>query len=557
MFSGLSSTPTDLFNVAIPILRRPPEKRIDIQEPHRPFTNENIFNVIASNTSSTYISLINRIGLENISFTTFPSKLSFLPAMIFKGTDENGIVLNIDLCSASFDLDKQKVKISEASDFAACLLYGLNKLICSDITDDGILNQYYNSLVIYAYSLLVRNYSRDFDIMRMTDQELASIFYLIAKFICTEFFEFSGNEEAVALGVVNKFFTRDEKRVKFQIDTNQLPDDPANSWDDIFKALDLYDIMPGLSVEDFRNRITRFYGLSGVVAMSAGLEAVSMLNSVNIASSVFHKNLASINPGAIRYISKATTSYLREYIQQQDEEDKINDLSFLDNIITHRKNTKKQNISENSSDSIFHIWTKERVEAEGSKYSIFEYKNVPIFIQMGYNEWDDQPWTSLFLPSDVSNPYDYEGITNNKTNKLTTGKIMWRDLHTSPPDEYLSEMINGDYNHNNNSYGWESLEGTKDLHTAKSIINISKKQKYYLETINNVDCYVMVMYSDSNDKYQRYLRIVQYGIKNIKDSRWLQDGAFIVSASRFVHDYTHFRTLRSAWKYFPMLPPKD
>lgn len=320
MFRRLSSTPTDLFNVNIPVLRRPPEKRINMEESHRPFSDERVMNILASHASSTYVDFAKKIGWNNISITSFPTNLQFLPAIIFKNEENQGIVLNIDLCAAYFDVDKKHIVISDFNDFTSCFLYGLNKLICYEIEDESLLNTYFYSMLVYCYSLLIRNYSRDFDIMNMTDQELGSIFYLISKLICTQYFEFYGNSRAVSLGAVNKFFTKDEKRIKFKIDVDKLPEEEVSSWNDLFTILNQYDIMSGITVEDFRNRITRFYGMIGVVGSSSGVELITLLNSVSISSNVFHRNIKAINPSAVRHITRSTVDYLRDSMEEKNDD---------------------------------------------------------------------------------------------------------------------------------------------------------------------------------------------------------------------------------------------
>lgn len=326
MFKRLSSTATDIFNINIPIFRSPPEKRINIEEPHRPFNDERIMNILASHSSSVYVDFTKNIGWNNISITTFPTNLQFLPAMVFKDEKYQGIILNIDLCAAYFDLDKQHIVISDYNDFTSCLLYGLNKLICYEIEDETVLNTYFFSMIVYIYSLLMRIYSRDFDIMNMRDQELGSVFYLISKLICTQYFEFYGNSRAVALGALNRFFTKDEKRIQFTIDVNKLPEEDISSWNDLFVILTQYDLMGGITIEDFRNRITRFYGMTGVVGISCGLELITMLNSVSISSNVFHRNIKTVNPSAVRNATYVTINYLRDNINKKEEEDEF----FLD-----------------------------------------------------------------------------------------------------------------------------------------------------------------------------------------------------------------------------------
>jgi hypothetical protein len=217
------------------------------------------------------------------------------------------------------------------------------------------------------------------------------------------------------------------------------------------------------------------------------------------------------------------------------------------------------------SEKYFKVWNTDRLKKEFDKFAVFEYKNVPIFIQIGYDNLDEYEngkelvsvWISLYLPSDISDPYDYE---DKRTNELRTGKMMWRDLHTRPDEYIIKESIGGYWDHNNDSYGWESLDDSSDLYTTEYLIKVAKEPKYNImefEQIKNVDCYVVVAYDDDENKYGRMLRIVQYVIKNIRGSKWLKDGQLIVSASQFVHDYTHFRTLRSSWKQFPMIQPKN
>ena len=323
MFISLTNTATDLFNITVPILKYPPEKRINLEELHRPFERiDRIENILASNMSSTYVDYLKQITLNNISMGVFPNEINLLPAIIYITDNVNkGIILNIDVCSAYLDMAKNRIIVKDFNNLTASILFGLTKLILYDANNESILNSLYFAMSAFCYSLLMRCYMRDFDMMRKTDQELGTVFYLIARLICKYYFNFQGNEKAIAFGALRRFFSKEEdSKIKFNIDTDKLPTDNITSWNDIFRILSEYNIMPGITVDDFRNRITRQFGATCTICSASGYELAAMMNTVNIKSDIFFNRVETINPSAIKVAKNAISAHLKEILQTSNKE---------------------------------------------------------------------------------------------------------------------------------------------------------------------------------------------------------------------------------------------
>lgn len=323
MFISLTNTATDLFNITVPILKYPPEKRINLEELHRPFERiDRIENILASNMSSAYVGYLKQITLNNISMGVFPNEINLLPAIIYITDNVNkGIILNIDVCSAYLDMAKNRIIVKDFNNLTASILFGLTKLILYDANNESILNSLYFAMSAFCYSLLMRCYMRDFDMMRKTDQELGTVFYLIARLVCKYYFNFQGNEKAIAFGALRKFFSKEEdSKIKFNIDTDKLPTDNITSWNDIFRILSEYNIMPGITVDDFRNRITRQFGATCTICSASGYELAAMMNTVNIKSDIFFNRVETINPSAIKVAKNAISAHLKEILQTSNKE---------------------------------------------------------------------------------------------------------------------------------------------------------------------------------------------------------------------------------------------
>jgi len=323
MFISLTNTATDLFNITVPILKYPPEKRINLEELHRPFERiDRIENILASNMSSTYVDYLKQITLNNISMGVFPNEINLLPAIIYVTDNVNkGIILNIDVCSAYLDMAKNRIMVKDFNNLTASILFGLSKLILYDANNESILNSLYFAMSAFCYSLLMRCYMRDFDMMRKTDQELGTVFYLIARLVCKYYFNFQGNERAIAFGALRRFFSKEEdSKIKFNIDTDKLPTDNVTSWNDIFRILSEYNIMPGITVDDFRNRITRQFGATCTICSASGYELAAMMNTVNIKSDIFFNRVETINPSAIKVAKNAISTHLKDILQTSNKE---------------------------------------------------------------------------------------------------------------------------------------------------------------------------------------------------------------------------------------------
>lgn len=317
MYDGLYTSPVDIFPVTIPVLQSPPSQAIPLNQQHREFRGERLETIISSYTTSLYLKLIN---WNNIYLIKFPSSLLSIPSVIYKrSADDSGICINTDLSTAKMDVKTNNITMTDHTAFASCVLYGLNKILFNDMDDQQILSDAYHSLCGFVYSLIIRSYVKDFDLSDIMDQDIANAYYLVCKLVSSCYIRVSGNTNALATVTTQKFFLKEDPKTKKKVITarfnvDYLPKDKQISdYHSLFNALDDMDIFPGISLSDFRTRVSRYFSQTLLSAMGNGLDFVAMLASCKIPSEIFSQRILSVRPASINNLNKALHKYIMEY----------------------------------------------------------------------------------------------------------------------------------------------------------------------------------------------------------------------------------------------------
>lgn len=329
MFRGLSINPNDLFPIPIPIWKQPQSNSIPVIAEHRTFHPDKIEAIITTYVQNT--AYLKFLDWSSVYITQFPSNFNVLPSIIFYSPYTQGICVNADLATANFDIEKNQLKIEEYSAFATCILFGINKLLLMDLNDEDHLTNLYSSLCMYVYSIFIRSYIRDYDLKSLSDQELATIYFLFAKLVGLIYFSYSGNLNALASSVTLSFFMKSKiTGTRSRVNTKEFPIDvKVETFNDVFEFLENVNIINGLSIEDFRSKIIRFFSLSTLMCMSSGIELVSMLSSCKIASQVFNNKVSSISPMSTTIVMKTVFKYMSELVEKKSKESDF----YLDNPV--------------------------------------------------------------------------------------------------------------------------------------------------------------------------------------------------------------------------------
>lgn len=329
MYNGFSTSPSDLFPVSIPVLSGIPGQNIPLSTQHRPFRSDRIESIIASHTTTLYLKTIN---WENIVMTRFPSSISMVPAVIYyKDPTHNGVCINMDVATASLDLNANTINISDFTAMATCVLFGINKLLLYTLEDEQILSDFYNAMCGFIYVLIMRMYSKEFDLTGFTDQTIANVYYLIAKMVGTSFMRISGNLNALATVSAQRFFVKPDKNNKLKptlrFSVDRLPRDvDVASFGHLFSYMDRNNIMPSVDIENFRSKIANFFSLSLLAGLGTGLDFASMLCTLRLPSGIFNQRVASIRPASVGMVGRSMNDYL---VQVSNENQEIKERNTL------------------------------------------------------------------------------------------------------------------------------------------------------------------------------------------------------------------------------------
>lgn len=327
MFRGLSTTPSDIFPIPIPIWKTPYSGSVPLADEHREFAYDKIEAIITTYTQNVNYSKF--INWNNVYLAKFPTNFAAVPAIIYSSTYGEGMCINEDVGLIKFDKNKNRVQVNEPVSFATCLLYGISKLILQEMNNEQYLHEFYKAICVFLYVIFIRSYQRDFDIRSFQDQELGTIFFLLSKLASYIYLSVDGNINAVAKAVTLDFFVKGQKYSSLRIDPSEFPDGvDVSSFGDFLTYMDRSKIMTGITLEDFRTRIIRGFSMPALIGMSTGLELVSMLISSKIASQVFSNRISGISPGSVSVISKVMQKYTSELLESQNKTDE--DSFYLD-----------------------------------------------------------------------------------------------------------------------------------------------------------------------------------------------------------------------------------
>lgn len=313
MFNGLSTSPTDLFNSSIPILKEPSLRNsYKLDESFAEIYSNRISTIIASYTeNSQYLSWLN---WDNIYVMTFPNDFLSVPAIIYNNVNGSGICLNESLATVKRDIKKDRIIIDDPNSFSACALYGLNKLILNDVDDEELLGVFYKSFCSYIYVMLMRIYSNDFDLKNYPDQKLATIFYCICKLIANKYMYSTGNAHALAIGTTLDFFvkkTSTQSIRSIRIDQAQFPKDyDFNSFSGMFQYFQSSGILPGIVLQEFGMRLIERLSNTILTGLGSGFEFGAMLCTVRLASDVFPERIMNIYPLSVSACMKAIRKFM-------------------------------------------------------------------------------------------------------------------------------------------------------------------------------------------------------------------------------------------------------
>lgn len=327
MYNGFNTSPSDLFPVSIPVLTGFPGQNIPVSTEHRPFRAERIESIIASYTTTLYLKTIN---WNKIVLTRFPSTISMVPSVIYyKDATNNGVCLNMDVSTAMLDLKTNIINVSDPTAMATCVLYGLNKYLLFTMDDEQVLSDFYNAMCGFVYVLMMRMYSKEFDLANFSDQTIANIYYMIAKMVGSSYMRISGNLNALATVSTQRFFVKPDKNNKLKptlrFDPNRLPKDvDVANFGHLLGYMDRNNIMPSVTVENFRSKIVNFFSTSLLASLGNGLDFASMLCTIRLPSNIFNQRAASIRPASVAMASRSMNDYLSTLLpQKQPEPDNI------------------------------------------------------------------------------------------------------------------------------------------------------------------------------------------------------------------------------------------
>lgn len=311
MFKGINTITNELYPIPIPILRFPPNGSTALIEEYRDFKFNRVEAIISTYTqNSKYLELIN---WNEVFISKFPNNISFIPSLLINTNGMMQICINQDLATSKFDRNTNKIVINDPVDFAACSLYAINKMLLLDMEDNDICHIFFKSVTIYFYTMILRLYQRDIDILSISDQRLAKLFFVVSKMVATMYFNYTGDLNSLLKTTVMDFFVKksETKPTKLRINMNDIDNErDITSITELLENIHDLRIIPNITLQDFRSRIIQSYGMTMVMCLSSGIEFLSMLGSCKIASQVFTSRSSGISPFAINSIMKAIIRYM-------------------------------------------------------------------------------------------------------------------------------------------------------------------------------------------------------------------------------------------------------
>ena len=319
MFKHLSTMSLDILPINVPIFQNTPNG-IPLESSFRDlFVKDRIRSTMTSYGSSL---ILNFFDFEKVYLTNFSDSLKHLPSTIWLERNvPTGICMNMDLSSTKYDLEKKVITIQNINDFSTCLYYGIMKSLLYNMEDERYFNDLFHCASTFIYALIMRMFMRDFDILNMSDQYLATIYLLVCKLVINCYFVFEGNRKIPEASAVVDFFTTKEKTYKkSKVKMDDLPFEvEVTSYAALFEQMDLLGVLPDINLEMFRNRVTQYLSPSVIMGMSNGLDLLSMLASSQIPSTIFSNRIVSISPSIVTKVNKAMLHYMADLSNQQTE----------------------------------------------------------------------------------------------------------------------------------------------------------------------------------------------------------------------------------------------
>ena len=325
MYSFLSGNTSDITNVNIPILNGVPNQAIPCSGKWQEDTNFNSYETkIYSNTSILYKPYFN---WDKIYIVKFPAQYSALPALT---TNSGEICINMDVSTAKFNMSNNRVSIGDPSDFSTSVLYGVNLLLLSSVNDSEILSSIFHGLSAFVYSMICRIYIREIDFSKISNQDIANMYYAVSRVVLNSYIGVSGdNSSGLAKMLTKYFFTHDNKKSSFRLpyDPDMLPEDyPLDTFESLFKYLDEYNILPSVALQDFRAKVAQSYSITTLLCMSNGLTFSSMLLASRLPSNVFNERVNKISPRATNDLFSAILKHLTKKQKEAEEQKRKDDL---------------------------------------------------------------------------------------------------------------------------------------------------------------------------------------------------------------------------------------
>lgn len=298
MYGRLSLNPTQFFPYGVPALSNPPTAATKVEEEHRPFPyKENIRQIIASVSTS---NISGWVDFDKV----FLLSIKHVPSVIYESAFERGCCIDTTMSTANYNISKHNVAVASVNDFAACFLYGITKLAFHGVEDEGILRDLYISYCSFLYSLIIKMYLMDFEIINKKPNDIAKVYYLISKYVACNYFETSGNRDVMAYASLVDFAKKTYDRYSFTgIKTNDMPKQvDCDNFENICKYLDQSGIFEGFEFDELKKRIVQKYSVRTLIGLGNGYELAGMLAASKLTSKVLPDKIKTISMKSVNQV---------------------------------------------------------------------------------------------------------------------------------------------------------------------------------------------------------------------------------------------------------------
>lgn len=305
MFKKILGISTDLVNLNVPVLDEPPNQSVQMKSQYSPEQSFNGYESrIMASTTALYKNFIN---WDKIYIIKFPTSYSAFPAVV---TRNDEICINMDVSTAKFNLKTNTISADDPGDLSASVLFGINSLLISKLTDDNTMGIFVMGMVNYIYSLICRVYTREIDFSKISNQDIANMYYCVAKLVLTRYVSIYGqNIDGIAKVLTRAFFTGDAVS-KVPYKQEDLPEIEIDTYNTLFEYLDSSNILPSVSVGDFRTQVNQTLSLTALLCLSNGVSLCSMLLTCRLPSNVFNDRVIKVNPKVSNTMFSAMLNYL-------------------------------------------------------------------------------------------------------------------------------------------------------------------------------------------------------------------------------------------------------